>query len=242
MATDSDRHPEDKTSHGPPLAKGAGDFTLRKAIFEVAIVAVGVLLALIVDEARDRRADQTLAEEVRTAMRSEIDQNRVRLASKLKLLHDAYRTLEQDGAAGPRLVANRSNFQITLTDAAWMLAIQTGALRLLPQEERQALAYVYTSHEIYNRLLSEEMTHWTALSAAAPGDGSIKLWKAYGERVAGSICITAIRVERFRNPDLPTGRRAGVCQRYRLSTPPAVLYRQLGFELPDTSWRPGGEY
>ena len=59
------------------------DFTLKKALFEIAIVAVGVLLALLVDQARQSRTDRALADEARRAMTTELDQNRVRIATKL---------------------------------------------------------------------------------------------------------------------------------------------------------------
>jgi hypothetical protein len=218
------------------------EFALKKAAFEIVIVTVGVLLALIVDEARQSRADRALAEEARTAMRAEIDQNRVRLASKLTLLHQAYQTLQQNSGAGPALVGRPSNFQIAMTDAAWTMAVQTGALRHIPQQERETLVYLYTSQDIYNQLLAEEMNHWTALATAGPGDAAVKLWMAYAQRVGISVCIATIRIERFRNPRLPTARLQPVCQRYRLSIPPAQLYRAMGVQMPNTSWRPGSEF
>lgn len=230
------------SAEAPAPSRPQSDFTLKKAAFEIAIVAVGVLLALIVDEARQSRADRALAEEAKTAMAAEIRENQVRLASKLALLHQAHQQLQQDPGAGPELVGRGSNFQIAMTNAAWSMAVQTGALRHIGQQERQSLAYVYASHDIYNRLLAEEMNHWTALAAAAPGDAAVKLWMAYAQRVAGSICITTIRIERFRNPGFPTARLQPLCQRYRPSVPPTQLYRALGLPMPNTDWRPGGEY
>lgn len=226
---------------GNAMAAPRSDFTLRKALFEIAIVAVGVMLALLVDEARQARSDRALAEEARVAMRAELDQNRVRLATKLALLHRAHRQLDRNPSAGATLVDQGGNFQITLTDAAWTMAVQTGALRFLDQRERQALSYVYTSHDIYNRLLSEEMNHWTAL-ATGPDDDEIKLWKAYARRVAVGGCISSIRIERYRNPALPAEPLRRACQGYRPSVPPSQLYRQLGYPMPDTNWRPGGEF
>ena len=218
-----------------------GDFTLKRALFEIAIVAVGVLLALLVDQARQSRTDRALTEDARRAMRTELDQNRVRIATKLSLLHNAYLELERDPGAAPTLVERGANFQITLTDAAWSMALQTGAMRLLPDRERQALGYVYNSHDIYNRLLTEEMSHWTTL-AAGPDEKAVRLWKAYARRVAVGGCISSIRIERFHNPTLPAERLRLACQRYRVSIPPQQLYRQLGYPMPDANWRPGGEF
>lgn len=224
------------------VVSGWGEFSLTKAAFEIAIVAIGVLLALVVDEARQSRADGALAEEARGAMRAEIDQNRVRLATKLELLHGAYTSLERDPAAGPTLVDQGGNFQITLTDAAWTMAVQTGTLRLLGPKERQALSYIYSSHDIYNRLLSEEMSRWTALAAADAEGSDLKMWKAYARRVGVGACISTIRIERFRNPKLSAEPLRNTCQRYRPSIPVETLFRDLGIPMPDTNWRPGGEF
>jgi hypothetical protein len=225
-----------------PTAPERDEFSLKKAVFEIAIVAVGVLLALAVDEARQGAADRALAEQSRAALQSEIDQNRIRLASKLALLHRAYVALEADPGAGPRLVEQRSNFQMVLADAAWRMAAETGALRLLEDQERQKLAYIYSSLGIYNDLIAEEMKQWTALAASTPDDASVRLWKAYAHRMASSACITTVRIERFRNPALPSRRVQPACERYRLSLPPQQLFRALGVTMPDTGWRPGGEF
>jgi hypothetical protein len=230
----------DDTAVAP--SRQPSDFTLKKALFEIAIVAVGVLLALLVDEARQSRADRALADEARSALRAEVEENRVRLTTKLSLLHRAYVTLRRDPAAGARLVAEGSNFQIEMTDAAWTLAMQTGALRLLTHAERQTFAYVYTSQGIYNRLLAEEMNHWTAMAAATPDGAAVKLWQAYAQRVARSVCIAAGRIERARGPKLPSGRVQQTCQRYRLEVPPRELYRALGLPMPPTNWRPGADF
>ena len=149
--------------------------------------------------------------------------------------------LERNPAVGPHLVEQGANFQITLTDAAWTMAFQTGAMRLLEDRERQALGYVYNSHEIYNRLLADEMGHWTML-AAGPDENAMKLWKAYARRVAVGGCISSIRIERFHNPALSAEPLRQACQRYRVSVPPQQLYRQLGYPMPDANWRPGGEF
>lgn len=238
---------ENLSADPAPASAAAGpvpnaELTLRKAAFEIAIVTVGVLLALLMDEARQSRADRVMAEEVRTAMRTEIEENRVRLASKLMLLHQAHQTLRENPAAGPALVEGAANFQIAMTDTAWAMAVQTGALRHMDKQERQSLAYVYASHEIYNQLLAEEMNRWTSLAIAGQDDTAVKMWMAYAQRIGISSCITSLRIESYRNPKLPTDRLQPLCQRYRLSVPPAKLYRALGVVMPNTSWRPGREY
>ncbi len=240
----SNRRAADAGSASPPAAviDDWREFSLAKAVFEIAIVAIGVLLALVADQARQSRVDEALGEEARTAMRAEIDQNRVRLATKLELLHQAFMALEKNPADAPTLVDQGANFQITLTDAAWTMAIQTGSLRLLGSKERQALSYIYSSHDIYNRLLAEEMSRWTALAAPDEEGSDLKMWKAYARRVGVGACISTIRIERFRNPRLPAEPLRRTCQRYRPSIPVETLFRDLRIPMPDTNWRPGGEF
>lgn len=221
---------------------GWREFSLAKAVFEIAIVAIGVLLALVVDQARQSRADGLLAKEATGAMRAEIEQNRIRLATKLELLHRAFTALETNPAAGPTLVDQGANFQITMNDAAWTMAVQTGTLRLLGPKERQALGYIYSSHDIYNRLLAEEMSRWTALAAADAEGSDLKMWKAYARRVGVGACISTIRIERFRNPGLSAEPLRKTCQRYRPSIPVETLFRDLGIPMPNINWRPGGEF
>jgi hypothetical protein len=122
------------------------------------------------------------------------------------------------------------------------MAIQTGSLRLLGPNERQALSYIYSSHDIYNRLLAEEMSRWTALADADAEGSDLKMWKAYARRVGVGACISTIRIERFRNPRLPPEPLRKTCQRYRPSIPVETLFRDLHIPMPDTNWRPGGEF
>jgi hypothetical protein len=147
---------------------------------------------------------------------------------------------EGGGVLSPQLTS-ASAFETELAPHGWK-AEAKDALRHIEQQERQPLAYVYASHDIYNRMLAEEMNHWTALAAAEPGDAAVELWIAFAQRVAISACIATIRIERLRNPQLPTARLQPLCQRYGLSIPPAQLYRPICVPMPNTSWRPGQEY
>jgi hypothetical protein len=218
------------------------EFNLRKAAFEIVIVAVGVLLALGVDEIRESRANQSLVAETEKALRGEVEENRIRLITKLDKIDHAYQALEANPAIGPVLVEKRANFQIETADAAWTMAQQTEALRLMDAKERQAFASVYASHNIYNRILGEEMTHWSDLAASAPNDRSVIMWKAYARRVGGAACFSLMRIERFRNPTLPITRLQRGCADYSPSVPPDAIYRRFGLEMPSSRWQPGSDF
>jgi len=219
-----------------------GEFNLAKALFEVAIVAVGVLLALLVDEARQARENRQLAEEAIVAMRAELDDNRWRLVRKLELLHRAYLELEADPARAAQLVADRRNQQVTPSDTAWVMTVETGALRLLSPEERSRYGMVYTANKTYYDILAQEMTYWNGLAAYPADDHSpatlrerdkaILLWKNWANRVALGVCISAARIELALHPQLPREKLWTTCRAYRVTEPPAGMYRGFGLPMP----------
>ena len=220
------------------------EFNLAKAVFEIVIVAIGVLLALLVDEARRAREDRQLADEAIAAMRAELEDNRWRLIRKLELLHDVYRDLEADPAKAAQLVADRRNQQVTPSDTAWVMTVETGALRLLPPEDRSRYGMVYTANKTYYDILSQEMTYWNGLAAYATDDTSaetvrerdkaIRLWKNWANRVALGVCISAARIELAFHPQLSREKLWTACRTYRVTTEPAALYRAFGLPMPRT--------
>lgn len=231
-----------RSSRVPALLASDSEFGLKKALFEIAIVAIGVLLALGVDQVRQSWSDRIILKETRSALRTEVDNNRIRLVTKLAKIHEALGALEGDSGAGPALVERRANYQIELAETAWNMAQQTGALRLMDAEERQAFATTYASHDIYNRILAEEMNHWADLAASNSGDRSVTLWKAYALRVAGGACISLIRIERYRHPEVPIGRLQQGCAGYSPLMPPERIYQHFGLRMPGTRWQPGGDF
>ena len=226
-----------------PAAVGAQEeFSLKKAVFEIAIVAVGVVLALAVDEARQARDQQQLARESISAMQDELRTNRARLVRKLGLLHQAYRDLDRDPSAASSLVAARRNQQVTLSESAWLMTLETGAIRLLSPEQRTLYASVYTAQDTYYDILSQEMAHWAALAAFDENDPSpdadrernraIRVWRTYANRVTLGICISAARIELAFDPRLSRDKLWAACQAYGVTHPPAELYRLFGVAVP----------
>jgi hypothetical protein len=219
-----------------------GEFNIAKALFEIVIVAVGVLLALLVDEARQAREDRQLADEAIAAMRAEIEDNRWRLVRKLDLLHRAYHAVEADPASVAKLVADRWNQQVTPSDTAWAMTIETGALRLLTPDERSRYGMVYTANKIYYDILIEEMTYWNQLAAFDPADTSpaavaerdkaVRLWKNWANRVGLGICISTARIELVFRPQLARERLWTVCRAYRVTDPAEAMYARFGLPMP----------
>ena len=221
------------------------EFNLAKAAFEILIVAIGVMLALLVDEAREARANRELADEARSAMRSELAENRSRFMLKLDFMRRAYFALENDPSKAAQLVADRHNQQITPSKSAWVMTTETGALRLLRPDERSRYAMAYTAQEAYYDIVSQEMAHWADLAGydgdLSPGevrnrDKAIRLWKAWANRVSLGVCISTARIELAFNPGLPREKLWAACRAYRVTQPPTELYK--GFGLPMPSARP----
>jgi hypothetical protein len=229
----------------PPSSPGGGQkggFNLAKAGFEILIVAIGVLLALMVDEARQARENRQLAGEAIAAMRAELEDNRWRLVRKLELLHRAYLDLEANPDSAAQLVADRRNQQVTPSDTAWVMTVETGALRLLSPEDRSRYGMVYTANKTYYDILSQEMTYWNGLAAYPAGDRSpqtlrerdkaILLWKNWANRVALGVCISAARIELALHPQLSREKLWATCRAYHVTEPPAGLYRAFGLPMP----------
>lgn len=230
------------TGAGTAAASPLSEFTVKKALFEIAIVAIGVLLALGVDEIRQTQTDRALVKEIDATMQTEVEQNRVRLVTKLAMIHNAYEALAANPATGPKLVEERANFQIELADAAWTMAQETSALRLMDARKRQAFATIYASHAIYNRILAEEMNRWAELAASTSNDRSVIIWKAFARRVGGGGCISLMRIERLRHPEVPITRLQQGCTNYGPSVTPEEIYRRFDLDIPKTRWRPGSDF
>ena len=209
------------------------------------IVAVGVLLALLVDEAREARENRQLANEAVTAMRTELAATRSRFILKLDFMRQAYFALEADPSKAAQLVADRRNQQVTPSRTAWVMTTETGALRLLNADERSRYAMAYTAHEAYYDVVSQEMAHWAALAAYGADDQSsdeirdrdkaIRLWKAWANRVSLAICISTARIELAFQPDLSREKLWATCRAFRVTQPATDLYKSFGLPMPSAS-------
>ena len=140
------------------------------------------------------------------------------------------------------LVRETRNRQIPLFDAAWTMAVETGALQWMPPHERSLLAESYTSQRINSDLVNQEMASWTELAAFAPGEltteesqarlRAVRTWQGYAGRVALASCLHAARLERSLHANLERRRALQACESYRPEKDPAVLYEAWGVTPP----------
>lgn len=128
----------------PPWHRGSWS----KILVEVALITIGVFLALLVDEWRERAGQRQLAEDTLRRIRTEFRANRTAVAAVTDKHADALKRISTyfnaDAAARATLpypfVATDPAF---LEYTAWDLALATQALGYLDPDVAQATAHVY---------------------------------------------------------------------------------------------------
>jgi len=209
---------------------------LARATFEIAIVAIGILIAFAVDKARLGFEHRQQAREAQAALRSEIKLNRERLIRKIRMVNEASRLASAQPESVASLVSARRNRSVFLFDTAWSSAIQTDAIRWLDPAVRSAFSEAYQGQELSIEVERAETEHWTELAAFGPGsaaeerDQRIRVWLAYADRVLLGACRQLWRYETALGAHVPEGRRQ-VCDTFRVGDDPAKLYRAWGVSL-----------
>lgn len=211
--------------------------TLQRALFEILIVAIGVLLALAVDEWREHRQQRQVADAARAAFRAEVLANRDRVILRLRRVAQLYRLVSAHPDEAGRFVFERRSRPLLLYDAAWTSAVQTGALRWLAPAERTMLAELYTAQSHTRELATQEITSWTELAAVDPkamsaedaSDRSrrVRVWLAYAQRVQFSQCVNAGRYERVLGARVRVEQLIEFCSSQPADEDPALIYRRL---------------
>lgn len=207
-----------------------------KAVFEILIVAVGVLLALAVEEWREESQQEQLADHARSTLRAEILANREAVFKRHRRIAELYALVAANPERVGEFVFDRRNRALLLNDSAWIMAVETGALRWLSNAERASVAEVYASHQRLRDVTGQEMTKWSELAAFDPEAGSpeataarnraIRIWQAYALRVQLAHCATAGRYEQALGARLPHARLVDFCAGRRPDESPETLYAE----------------
>jgi hypothetical protein len=212
------------------------DDLFRRGLFETVIVAVGVFLALAVDEWRERSEERQLADEARAALHSELLSNRESVVARLRRTSQLY----VQAAAHPhqvgQFVFERRNRPLQLTDGAWAMTVETGAIRWLDATERTRIAEVYAGYERMRDVVFEEMVRWTELAAfsSAPAseelqgdrDRAIRVWQAFAQRAQMAQCVNAGRHERALGAQVGERELSNFCAGRKPEEDPASIYRE----------------
>lgn len=208
-----------------------------RAVFEILIVAIGVLLALAVDEWREHQQQRQLADAARAAFRAEVLANRDRVILRQRRVAQLYKLVSANPDEAGNYVFERRSRPLLLYDAAWTSAVQTGALRWLTPAERTMLAELYTAQSHTRELATQEITSWTELAAVDPKgrtaeDASdrtrrVRIWLAYAQRVQLSQCVNAGRYERVLGARVRVEQLIEFCSAQPPAEDPVHIYRQL---------------
>jgi hypothetical protein len=207
-----------------------------RGLFETVIVAVGVFLALFVDEWREKSEQRQLAQEARTALRSEILANREAVVSRLRRTSELYVQIPAHPDQIAQFVNERRNRPLQVTDAAWTMTVQTGALRWLDPDERSTMADVYIAYGRMRDVVTEELVRWTELAAFPPKptspemlddrDRAIRVWRAFAQRAQMAQCVNAGRHERALGATVTIKQISDFCAGQSPAVDPAVIYRE----------------
>jgi hypothetical protein len=124
----------------------------KGALVELIIVTAGVLIALSVDTVRQWRANEALAAQARQNILIEIRQNKERLDSSIKQLHNNRQAYIDTYHAADNVLAGRphglekiqlDNNATNLTEAAYSTAEITGAFGQMAYEDVRRFAGLY---------------------------------------------------------------------------------------------------
>jgi hypothetical protein len=209
---------------------------IGRGLFETVIVAVGVFLALAVDEWRERSEERQLAADARAALKIELLGNREALLTRIRRTSQLY----VQTAAHPERVAqyiyDRRNRPLQLTDSAWTMTVETGAIRWLEPGEQAAVADVYAAYGRMRDIVLEELVRWTELAAfpatptsaedAEERDRAIRVWRAYALRTQMAECVSAGRHERALGARATVQQYMDFCAKRSPAEDPASIYRE----------------
>lgn len=206
------------------------------ALFEIMIVAVGVMLALAVDEWREKSEQRQLAVEARATLRAEILTNREAVFSRLRRIAQLYVLADAHPDRVGDYVFERRNMALRINDAAWTMAIETGALRWLSAEERASIASIYAGHQRMRDVVDQEMSVWAELAAfqseadspemARERNRAIRVWQAFAQRTQLAQCASIGRYERALGAKISDEALIEFCRTWPPTEDPANLYRE----------------
>jgi len=178
--------------------------TVRHIGIEVLIVTVGVLLALGVEQARQYWLQRGLAADTRALLRTEVERSISNIELQMRRLADVYPKVEAQPSEAPAFITANSGGAPLLFDAAFNVAMQTGAFSYLDPQERKTLSEVYMSQEALDERstlyapLVDEVASWPS---GALGDADderdrardVRRWKRAAVAQFIAMCRQMIR-------------------------------------------------
>lgn len=178
--------PAPPAAPGPTLGARLGE-RLPQIVIEALFVLIAVVLAFLVEEWREERELDRIAEEARHAIMQELQHNHDELLESRQDITDAIAALETALAAeSPTLAGVTSNFEIALlSTAAWRSAQSMEAARRMDHTWMLTVARAYEFQALY------EQAEWAAL------DANMTFAAAHGEPARAEAARRALARIRF---------------------------------------------
>ena len=193
-----------------PLARPSGD-TVRRFLFEIATITIGILIALWIDEVREARRDAALVRDARAQLAREIADNqrdvrqtRPSRDQHAKTLGEGLHAIDDLRTAGkpmpqfPMLGLSTPSFP----RSAWDTAGRTGALALMDYAQVKTYTELYDlqdlvdrAQERYRQLLSETSAEFM-LVTRRPGGFDLKSLNLLVARSQGFTLLGAFETYR----------------------------------------------
>jgi hypothetical protein len=197
--------------------------TMRHIVVEVLIVAVGVLLALGIEQLRQYWLQRGLAADTRVLLRTEVERNISNIESAMQRLADVYPKVEAQPAEAPAFITANSGGAPLQFDAAFNVALQTGAFSYLDPQERKTFSEVYMSQEALDersRLftpLVDEVASWPSGALDDADDERdrarhVRRWKRAAVAQFTSMCRQMIRNRIALGADYPDNHEGTLCR------------------------------
>ena len=143
-------------------------FTWRALVFETVTIVIGVLIALGVNEARERLANGARVEAALTAIHAELADNCARFSSGVayhqRLLVEVDSVLRVNPGASDRtaLPSFRGVEPVFVTTVGYRVAESTGTLELMPYRMALDVGRLYTFLELYQASVREVLGAFSA--------------------------------------------------------------------------------
>jgi hypothetical protein len=145
---------------------------LRELLSEVGVIVIGIVIALVLDEAVRGLHDRSTARDAREAVQAEIGQNLAfmsgRLASQAcieRRLDEIGDILEKSGdgklTSQPRWIGQPAIY--FLSDQRWQAATGSGRISLLNADEQGKLGGLYVISARFNEAEAREQAAWALL-------------------------------------------------------------------------------
>jgi hypothetical protein len=147
--------------------------TLREMLTEIAIIVIGILVALSLEQVIEHRNDERSAHQARASIRQEIADDIVRfdkreqtqacIDRRLEEIAGLLQTATQPGYRAPSWIGRPQWWEVEMN--RWQAASQAGRVSLFKGQEQSAYSAIYEDLRSLNQSEDAEQLAWARLRA-----------------------------------------------------------------------------